>query len=332
MTVEGPNYQWKSETLYKAGDRGTGAWGVKVAAAPTIVLFEDFETLPFGITFGDNGSNAPWAQSATFSHSGTKSFKSGSIVDSQTSDAKATIPGGPMVSFWYKVSSEDGFDFFEVYLGATLVLQVSGEVDWSFAKFPVGVATDITFRYVKDSSASSGFDAVWVDELTFGNLPDSTYSPLSIDSSGALIVSGSVSGLTPLNCAKDSVGACQEGPWSVAVSGGSLDNFFQQAQKFVRVNLSASGDTTVVPAVVGKKIRVLGYNITSQTANAPVDVEFKSGAVTVLGTFKELDGLTPALFSGSLLGAAFETAVGEALVFNLSIAKVVEGHLTYIEV
>lgn len=112
----------------------------------------------------------------------------------------------------------------------------------------------------------------------------------------------------------------------------AIEAILTQTPKFARLNLSASGDTTVVAAVPSKKIRVLNYFVTTQTANAAVTVAFKSGSSTILGEIREIDGLYPAAMPGNLLGPLFETAAGEALVVNLSAAKVVSGHLTYVEV
>lgn len=209
MGIEASNYQWKSGSVYRLGDRGTAAWGVKTPQMANLVLFEGFETLPLEITFGDNGSNAPWAVNTQFAYEGIKSFRSGSILNNQFSDATALIPGGPIISFYYKVSSEENFDFFEFYMDGTLLLQVSGEVDWTLASFPTAGFTDFTFRYVKDGFVDSGFDAVWVDNLSFGDAPaDSVYWPLKIDENNALVVNGVDIGIRPLTCDVDSVTIC----------------------------------------------------------------------------------------------------------------------------
>jgi hypothetical protein len=79
----------------------------------------------------------------------------------------------------------------------------------------------------------------------------------------------------------------------------------------------AAGDNTIVAAVAGKRIFVTGYNFSYPAGSA--DSMFKSGALTqisargmnVLGGAEAIGG-EPYLFN---------TAAGEALVFNISAAK-----------
>lgn len=102
--------------------------------------------------------------------------------------------------------------------------------------------------------------------------------------------------------------------------------------KFLHLSVVLLGSTTIVAAVPGKKIRVLGYMVTTQTANAAVTVQFRSGLLTPLAEITDIDGNLFAGYAGTLDAPAFETAVGEALVVNLSTVKIVTGHLTYVEV
>ena len=100
---------------------------------------------------------------------------------------------------------------------------------------------------------------------------------------------------------------------------------------FASISTSSSGDTTVVAAQPNRKIRVICYTV---VAAGDVSVRFKSGASTNLtgamalatngGAAPSGAGISPSGFVG-----LFETAVGEALVINLSAAVAVGGHLTY---
>lgn len=102
--------------------------------------------------------------------------------------------------------------------------------------------------------------------------------------------------------------------------------------KFARINASSSGNTLLVSAVVGKRVRVLGYMFTTNVGGAGIDVEFRSGATTVLVGPLFVDKGIVISFSGSMVGPAFETAVGEDLNLNLTAAgKQVQGHLSYLE-
>lgn len=104
------------------------------------------------------------------------------------------------------------------------------------------------------------------------------------------------------------------------------------AVKFARLRATAIGDTIIVPAVAGAKIRVLGYTVTTQTSGAAVDLFFKSGASTDLASIRDIDGLFPVSYAGGQGAPAFETAAGAALVVGLTAAKQIDGHLSYVEV
>lgn len=133
----------------------------------TAAVTEDFEDGTLDITVTDGG-DAAWARSSAQAHGGSWSFKSGSITHSQTSDAIVTVPSGAQViEFWWKVSSEEAFDFFSVLVDSTQMIRISGEHGWTKAVLPVAGATSVTFRYAKDASASSGDDAAYIDDLEF---------------------------------------------------------------------------------------------------------------------------------------------------------------------
>ncbi len=100
--------------------------------------------------------------------------------------------------------------------------------------------------------------------------------------------------------------------------------------KFVKISGALSGNNTILPAVVGKKIRVLSYRF---QAAGDVDVRFTDGAGGA-----DLTGAMSTGAKGGGGGAAyspvghFETTANTALVMNLSGAVQVSGHLVYVEV
>lgn len=95
--------------------------------------------------------------------------------------------------------------------------------------------------------------------------------------------------------------------------------------QFARVNASTDGDNTVVAAVAAKKIRVLGYNLTSRTAGL---LTIRSAAAGAILAELDLVADTPVPYSGP--APAFETAAGELLNFNVAAGVDVVGHLTYV--
>lgn len=98
--------------------------------------------------------------------------------------------------------------------------------------------------------------------------------------------------------------------------------------KFAIITATASGDTAVVAAVAGKKIRVLCASV---NADAAVNVRFRSATTSISGLRYIAAAGGGSGWSYSPLGR-FETASGEALNINLSGTANASGEVTYIEV
>lgn len=99
--------------------------------------------------------------------------------------------------------------------------------------------------------------------------------------------------------------------------------------KFQKITASASGATTIVAAVAGKKILVLKWDL---VCNGAVNVKWQSHV-----TPTDLTGLYYFAANGGIASAFspvghFATVAGEALDINLSGAVAVGGVLTYVEV
>lgn len=95
--------------------------------------------------------------------------------------------------------------------------------------------------------------------------------------------------------------------------------------QFAAIDTAAAGDTTLVASVAGAKIRVYGFGL---VVGAAITVRFKSGAATNLTgplAFAANGGVSTAFSPVGL----FETALGEGLVLNLSVAGSVGGWLVY---
>ena len=83
-----------------------------------------------------------------------------------------TLPAGT-VSFDFKVSSEQNWDFLEFYLDGRRIARWSGEVGWLTFQFDVTAAEHtLEWRYIKDVvNTSEGLDAGFIDNL---QLPTAT--------------------------------------------------------------------------------------------------------------------------------------------------------------
>lgn len=94
--------------------------------------------------------------------------------------------------------------------------------------------------------------------------------------------------------------------------------------RFAAIQTSASGDTTIVAAVPDKRIILLAYNY---MANGAVNVKWRSNTTDLTGlAYLVANGGKVCPFANT--GWAI-TALGEALVINLSAAIAVGGEVAY---
>lgn len=134
------------------------------------VIVEDWETNGFTSFNWNNNSSTPWETVTDVVYEGTSAAKSGAITHSETSELSIDygVLADDVISFYYKTSTESGYDFLNFYIDGDLIAQWAGENDWQQAVYDV-TAGEHTFAWIysKDGSASSGSDAVWVDYIEF---------------------------------------------------------------------------------------------------------------------------------------------------------------------
>lgn len=124
-----------------------------------------------------------WFAQIRETHDGDVAAQSGAISHSQQAGLQTTITGPGTLTFWWKVSSEENFDFLQFYLdnAAKPLTSISGEKGWEQKTFiiPAGGHT-LRWTYLKDASVSAGRDAGWLDEVFFTpDPPVVTQQPLS---------------------------------------------------------------------------------------------------------------------------------------------------------
>ena len=132
----------------------------------------DFETTD-KLGNWDFSSNSPWAVTTEQAASGNASLASGTISDNQSSDVSLSeaLKTGTL-SFDYKVSSEEGFDYLQFYFNDELKEQWSGEVNWAKYSMEVTEGTHkLMWRYVKDEEVKDGADKAWIDNVEL-KVPD----------------------------------------------------------------------------------------------------------------------------------------------------------------
>ncbi len=135
------------------------------------------------------GGNAFWFPDTGNSVSGGASLRSGVIGDSQQSWFETAVAGPGTVSFSWKVSSEQNYDFLTFYLdGVEQSGKISGTAGWLQASYPLAAGNHtLRWTYSKDRNTSSGSDAGWVDDIVL-SLAGTSYSVAFVGSGNGSVV------------------------------------------------------------------------------------------------------------------------------------------------
>ena len=150
-------------------DVASGAYtDTKVFTSKIGLNVEDFETGVLDPSLWTNDSSNPWTFDTQDPYDGQYCLKSGHIGDSQETSLVLNYQAGDTdtISFYYKVSSENGYDKLYFYIDNQEKNNWSGTVNWSRAQYVVTEGSH-TFRwkYKKDTSVSSGSDCAWIDYI-----------------------------------------------------------------------------------------------------------------------------------------------------------------------
>ena len=139
-------------------------------------VMETFETGDL-TAFPWQTNNNPWFVTNEQPYAGNYCVRSKQdLADNDQSEFFITIncSAGASISYFRKVSSEDGYDFFKFYIDNTEMDSQTGSTGWSQASFPVDFGTHtFKFSYQKDSGVIGGSDCAWVDNIVLpgmGNL------------------------------------------------------------------------------------------------------------------------------------------------------------------
>ena len=113
------------------------------------------------------GGDVPWVVPATSTHDGSDASESGDITNNQQSWLETTITGPAYINFWFRLSSEAGYDFFRFSIDGEELWYSDGTHAWRQLGFyvPPGIHT-ARWNYTKDDTASYQFDRLWIDQVT----------------------------------------------------------------------------------------------------------------------------------------------------------------------
>ena len=158
------------------------------------LIVEDFESGEFDNYEWEFGGNANWAINDV-AYEGSYSAQSGSIGDSQNSalQLELNVLFDGEISFWYRVSSEGGYDFFSFYIDGAQQNTWSGEIPWTQTSFAIEQGNHtLEWRYAKDGYVSSGSDCAWLDYIIFPaiGIPDPAEMVLDVDELNFILEEG----------------------------------------------------------------------------------------------------------------------------------------------
>ena len=142
---------------------------VSYVTAPPPPLAQALNT--YGVVWNSSGSLYAngWFSQTNVTHDGQWAAQSGAIWHKQTNWLQAVVSGVTNVGFWWKVSSEAGWDWLQFYTNGVLAGQISGEVDWATNFFTLPATTNVlTWLYRKDDSYTTGSNCGWLDQVAFG--------------------------------------------------------------------------------------------------------------------------------------------------------------------
>ncbi|HEB60563.1 MAG TPA: hypothetical protein ENJ06_01945, partial [Phycisphaeraceae bacterium] len=134
-------------------------------ADDTATITDGFERSSLGGDY-QTGGNANWYIASGTSHAGNKAARGGNINDNQTTWMTRSVQNGGSLSFWYKVSSEESYDFFNFYIDGQSKVSISGQTGWiQYSTTLAPGAHTLRWEYSKDVSISEGSDTAWIDDL-----------------------------------------------------------------------------------------------------------------------------------------------------------------------
>ncbi len=134
--------------------------------SPGVTLNQALDNHILAFTVGGSSS---WFGQTAEAYFGGSAAQSGALGDNQSEWLQTTVVGPGTLSFYWKVSSEDNYDFLEVLVDDVLQPgSICGEVDWRRRTIAIPAGShQIKWVYAKDASVNTGGDCGWVDEVSF---------------------------------------------------------------------------------------------------------------------------------------------------------------------
>ncbi|HKK42544.1 MAG TPA: C25 family cysteine peptidase, partial [Bacteroidales bacterium] len=208
---------------------------------------ESFESESFKVFPWINNSNKPWTVIESGSYDGNFAARSGSIGNDAVSSLVMRVfySEADSLRFFYKVSSEQNYDFLTFRLNGIDVFRASGEIAWKSKTIAIPAGLNkFEWIYSKDNSQSAGFDCAWLDMIDFAGSGSVNYikndlevarivSPVQKERFGYEVVTAKI-----LNLGADTTNG-----FNLAYT---INNQTLPVDEFFNLNLPPSGDSVTV--------------------------------------------------------------------------------------
>jgi len=157
-------------------------WG---CGLPGNDIIEDFETGDFSQFDWQVSAQYPWVITDHNPYEGEYCMKSGNqqvLSSSSIMEVTVNIPADGVMSFFGKISSEQGWDYGYFYIDGVQKGSYTGESNWSEKTFDI-TEGDHTFKweYTEDFIISQGDDCFYVDYITFYRQPEPPIPGMTYD-------------------------------------------------------------------------------------------------------------------------------------------------------
>lgn len=213
--VDGPNVSGSTApvlNLLAVKTNQAGVYSVTVSNSAGIVLSSNAAVtinplVPLPVALDtpalswSTGGHRAWAGQQVVTHDGVDAARSGGITDLEETWIETTVQGPGRLWFWWKVSSEDGFDELTLAIDGSAQVSISGEAGWTEMMFDIPVGSHaLRWTYAKDIDMLGGQDAAWVDQVRFVRAPQVTEQPLGqiVVGGATVLLQAAVSGDPPL--------------------------------------------------------------------------------------------------------------------------------------
>jgi formylglycine-generating enzyme required for sulfatase activity len=256
------------------------------------------------------------------SHDGVNALKI-TAVDGRTTYAERTVVGPSVVSFWWRVGSEEGYDFWSYSVNGAQQQAISGNGSWLYRSFTLPSGTHhIRWNYTKDSSDFSFDDAGYLDDLVIVD----AFQDLQVTVSGEVVTGNSTldfgSVQQPTADVSRSIMLKNNGtiPLSVTATLPTNSGFaFANGSLTQPLTMNAGQQSTLeikmLTAAGGQKSALLGL-AAPDSRSAPPAITL-SGFVQPIGSVIACSWSGGALVSGQGTAVDFDTAPSD-LIFTVA--------------